>query len=126
MIQLKDLDLEMTEVLDGELGSIVGGGFGFTESGWGFDSSSLGSGLSYSSPVSSTSYYNNLPSVVMVNNPTSTPANTSTWTLTDGVSHNGQTNVDTLNLGVSTRSGSGISGTYSTNGSWSAQGSLGL
>ena len=25
MIQLKDLDLEMTEVLDGELGSIVGG-----------------------------------------------------------------------------------------------------
>jgi hypothetical protein len=30
MIQLKDLDLEMTEVLDGDLGSIVGGSdFGF-------------------------------------------------------------------------------------------------
>lgn len=30
MIQLKNLDLEMTEVLDGELGSVVGGLFGGT------------------------------------------------------------------------------------------------
>jgi hypothetical protein len=43
MIQLKDLDLEMTEVLDGELGSVVGGSdFGFG----GFSSSN------YSSPMS--------------------------------------------------------------------------
>jgi hypothetical protein len=36
MIQVKDLDLEMTEVLDGDLGSIVGGGYpstGLTSSG---------------------------------------------------------------------------------------------
>jgi hypothetical protein len=34
MIQLKDLDLEMTEVIDGELGSIVGGDSGLTPIGY--------------------------------------------------------------------------------------------
>ncbi len=34
MIQLKDLDLEMTEVLNGELGSIVGSGSGLTPIGY--------------------------------------------------------------------------------------------
>jgi hypothetical protein len=119
MIQLKDLDMEMTEILDGNLGQIVGGGGSGS-------SSSLGSGFSSSSSLSST-IPSNSPKVIMINSPAATPSNTSaSWTLTGGASRNGQTNVNTFNLGVNNRYGSGVNGTVSSDGSWSAQGTAGL